>query len=107
MVDEIVRLGREIEVTGAIPIVLIPPKVTYWDWDTDFLAKFTERCGTSHMLYFGDPTAIPQVYDPDARYDGGHLDEKGAELWSALLAESMAKVLQQGKAIGSFCGPSS
>ncbi len=39
------------------------------------------------VLRFNDPDRYPDLYDPDLRFDSGHLSDEGARLFSRLLAQ--------------------
>jgi hypothetical protein len=106
MIDRVVRLGHEIERNGAVPLVLLPPKIGFWDWDVDFLAKFSAKCGETHILDFSEPTVFPELYASGVHSDGSHLNGLGASIWSERLAQGMAKLLDHGGPVGTFCGAS-
>lgn len=78
---------RIIERAGARMLLVIPP---------DPMAKHflppneSERVG---VLDFSDPSAYPELYDPADRRDPAHLDVRGAELYSRLLARRLVERL--------------
>lgn len=103
MIDRVVAFGRQVEATGATPVLLLPPLATYWDWWADLLVKFKARCGGTHLLDFDEPTEFPQLYAWAVRYDGGHLNKNGGPVWAELLADRFAAMLDRGKLAGPFC----
>lgn len=78
---------RIIEHAGARMLLVIPP---------DPMAKHflppneSERVG---VLDFSDPSAYPELYDPADRRDPAHLDVRGAERYSRLLARRVVERL--------------
>jgi hypothetical protein len=103
MVERFVRIAEQAEAAGAIPLVLLPPIVGDWTSEADFSVKFAQRCGSSHVLDFDDPSAFPAIFDVSVRYDGGHLNSRGAPVWSRLVARRMAAMLDNGELRGPFC----
>jgi hypothetical protein len=106
MIDRIVNLGHEVEAAGAVPLLLIPPELNYWDWEEELRIKFSARCGDGHVLDYDDPAAFPELFAPSVRLDIGHLNGLGAPIWSELLADRVAKLLDSGGLSGAFCGAS-
>lgn len=77
----------ELEHFGMTPIYLIPP--TLRD-QSGFHAL--HRAGVlPRFLAFDDPTEYPWLYEENLRFDPEHLTQEGAELFTRLLAERLAR----------------
>jgi len=48
-----------------------------------------------HLLHFGDPAAYPGLYALERRYDMGHANHAGAELFTTLLAREFRRWLEE------------
>lgn len=103
MMDDIIRFGRKLEDKGMTPLLLIAPETSYWDWDAEFGAKFEARCGASHLFNYNDPFAFPELFAPDVRADGGHLNEVGAPVWTRLVARRLGQQLSDHQLTKPFC----
>jgi hypothetical protein len=49
------------------------------------------------VLAFNDPQKFPQLYEPDFRRDSEHLNDRGAEVFTRLLASDFANLLEQSR----------
>lgn len=103
MLDRLIRMGERIEAVGITPLILLPPLVGYWPWQSDLVVKFSAVCGDSHVLDFADPKKFPEIFALPARYDGGHLNANGAVVWTKLIAKKFSAMLEDGQLAGRFC----
>jgi len=46
------------------------------------------------LLHFNDPARFPELFQAQARFDAGHLNEAGAALLAPLLAEALAGIVR-------------
>lgn len=79
---------RIIENAGARMVLIIPP---------DPMAKHLlpeDESQRAAVLDFSDPNAYPELYDPANRRDTAHLDVRGAELYTRLVARRVAAGLK-------------
>jgi hypothetical protein len=83
------RMLRQAELVrgcGAEPIFVVAP-VTHPTPDLHRLAESGEL-GT--LLAYNRPRRYPELYEVAQRMDGQHLNRRGAQVWSRLLAEELA-----------------
>ncbi len=74
---------------GVVPIYLVLPRTKA---TPDFL--LLEQQGIlEHLLAFNDPEAYPALYDLEQRHDCEHLNRRGAEVLSTLIAERLAPLV--------------
>jgi hypothetical protein len=106
MLDYILDIGDYIRKKGAVPIIVQPPLVGWWDYAAAFTEKFRHRCGDARLLDFSDPIKFPDFYG-NLQYwsDGSHISGVGAVAWSELLAARFADLLKRGIAADTlpFC----
>lgn len=79
--------------------VLVAPPPTLWVWqaDADLVAKVIVHCPGLPVIDFGDSRQYPELFLPtDIRFDSAHLAMRGADLWSAELADKFAELLRSG-----------
>jgi hypothetical protein len=77
-----------VRASGARPILLLPPCLaTRAD-----LMRLGDRGIDADLLAFNSPATYPQLYDPQYRFDLGHLNEAGAEVFSRLLAQRFVEM---------------
>lgn len=81
------RLVARVEQAGARAIFLIPPVQNAND---EFLLRAADEGVVPVVLHYADPALHPDFYDPELRFDRGHLNLKGAKLFSARLARDFA-----------------
>lgn len=80
--DALQRTIERIERVGARPILIIPPCLAT---RADLVRMLVHGVHTD-VLAFNDPDAFPELYEPRYRFDVGHLNREGAELFSAMVA---------------------
>lgn len=83
-------LVEDICAAGAMPIFVQTPTVNP-------LENFSELPDGVVAVRFNEPAKYPHLYDPELYYDFWHLNPKGAELFTDLLAERMAPLLKTKK----------
>jgi hypothetical protein len=71
---------------GARPILLVPPAL---EARSTLVGLARDELGAD-VLVFNDPTRYPNLYDPEYRFDMGHLNARGAEMFTRLVAEEVA-----------------
>jgi hypothetical protein len=76
-------LIAEIRAASAEPIFVITPTLYSYE-------NFAEAPSGTTLLPFNDPVAYPELFDPAHRFDGAHLDEEGAMLFTDILASRLA-----------------
>jgi hypothetical protein len=57
------------------------------------LCTLAELGVVSELLHFNDPARFPELFALEARYDEGHLNARGAALFSARFAEGVRELL--------------
>lgn len=81
------ELIAEVRAAGAQPIFVLAPTLL----EREFFAAPPDA---AHFIPFNDPLLFPQLYDPAMRYDSMHLNPRGAEIFTDLLAGRSAPLLQ-------------
>ena len=76
-------IAAEVRTGGATPILIASPAA-------DTRQRFAASPGIEAWI-FNDPELYPELFDPDLRYDIYHLNPRGTELFSRLLAERFAE----------------
>jgi hypothetical protein len=79
---ELERMIVQIERCGAVPILIVPP--------TPVKRKFYPDPGRMHsaiLLDFADVARFPQLFAADQRLDATHLNTRGSQTFTQLLAE--------------------
>ncbi len=79
--QELERMIVQIERGGAVPIVVVPP--------TPVKRKFypdPRRMHSAILLDFADVARFPELFEADQRLDATHLNTRGAQIFSRLLA---------------------
>ncbi len=76
---------------GARPVFYVSPTI-YWPR----LVPDDGECNGYPVLAFNDPARYPQLYDAKVRFDPDHLNKKGAETFTRLLAERFLRSLDGG-----------
>ncbi|MBK6427918.1 MAG: hypothetical protein IPF82_17545 [Blastocatellia bacterium] len=74
-----------VRATGARVILVVPPCLST---RAELIRRAREIDGAT-VLAFNDPDRYPELYDPELRFDVGHLNAAGAERFTMLLAESV------------------
>jgi hypothetical protein len=84
--DEAYRIcAKEVRRCGAIPIFIVTPVVPV------SAVRFRDDASApGSVLAFNNSKAFPQLYRTNVRSDEGHVNEKGAEEFTRLLAEKFA-----------------
>jgi hypothetical protein len=101
MLDYFIDLARTIERQDVGVIVVQPPMTSDWQYVTDFVDGFRRRCGDARLIDFSDPAENEALYQNVSFWnDGGHLSKSGARVWSKMLAERIAKIVQEDTAAG-------
>lgn len=91
MLDHAIETIRITEARGFRVVVIQPPLLGNWTFAADFVTGFRRRCGAERLIDFGDPHEFPDLYQNfEYWHDGGHLSEKGAKVWSKMVAERFA-----------------
>lgn len=88
------RMAREVRKCGATPVFLIMPVVSQTK------LAFRPEAPVASVLAFNDARTYPQLYLPEVRAEEVHLNPKGAELMTTLLAEEMARLTDQKQLAG-------
>lgn len=86
--DAITEIIAEVRSIGAEPIFVLAPTL-------DPRENVTELPGDVEILSFADPNQYPALYDASNHYDGWHLNEKGARIFTELLAERFGSLLHK------------
>lgn len=77
----------ELEAAGITPIYVIPATLH----DQGGIHTLHRSGVLPRFLAFDDPSQYPQLYDENLRFDPEHLSPEGAELFTRLLAERLAR----------------
>jgi len=82
--ERLAGLGAFVRRTGSRPVLLISPNKAR-------LAGFTpDGAGETLLLNFDDPVRYPRLFDLDMRFDSSHLNRRGAEIYTRLVADAFA-----------------
>jgi hypothetical protein len=101
MLDYVIDPVRKIERQDIGVIVVQPPIQGFWQYGADFVERFRRRCGGARLVDFSDPNQYPELYRNLYFWkDNSHLSKFGAFVWSKMLAERIAKIVQEDKAAG-------
>lgn len=83
--EGLLRLARKLEAEGITPVfVRSPISVRFRD------EAVSDYDGLPHVLWFDDPVAFPEFFDPALRNDATHLNGAGARLFSARVGQRLA-----------------
>ena len=82
---------EQVKVAGAIPIFIVSPTLN----QQDELHRAHAQQVIPTLIAFDNPMAYPELYELALRYDELHLNEKGAQLFSRLLAEQFVTEIAQ------------
>lgn len=85
------RQQAAIRAAGAEPIYVVPNV----RWGTPVLHRLGEEGVIANFIALNDPQSLPELYEPDHYFDRGHLNRRGAEIFSAELARRFADWLEQ------------
>ncbi len=77
------EIVAEVRAAGAEPIFVIAPTLN----ERENLLTIP---GGAPLIPLNDPQKYPVLYDPDLHYDGWHLNERGAHVFTRILAEQFA-----------------
>jgi len=88
------RMAGAVQKAGATPIFLIMPVIAQTK------LRFRPESDIAPVLAFNDAQAYPQLYQTDARAEEIHLNPKGAEALTTLVAEELARLLDQKQLAG-------
>jgi hypothetical protein len=83
----------QIRALGARPVHLIPMTFT----GNPTYDQMSQQGRLPLLLRFNDPDQYPELYDPQFHRDFEHLNRRGAELFSRLLAERLVERLEQAR----------
>ncbi len=86
---ELRDLVAAVRAAGAVPIFVITPSTTRAENFADLRAQGID----ADLISFKDASKFPALYDPDLHFDGPHLNERGANEFSRLLAQEFAGLL--------------
>ena len=79
-------------------ILLRLPQVAYWNLSEAFINKLRSSCNAlPPILDFGYPPENPILFDAANRFDEDHLNQRGATIFSKLLADRVAAVVAGGE----------
>jgi hypothetical protein len=86
----VIAQRERLRATGARVVWFVPPS------DSGAGEYYALRLdGTlPDLLGFNWPSRFPELYDPQNHFDRGHLNERGAEVWSRLFAEHAEPLLR-------------
>jgi hypothetical protein len=82
------KIASMVRASGAEPIFVLAPTIDQRENVVALLKNVT-------VFSFADPVAYPALYDPQNHYDSWHLNHRGAEIFTNLLAERFAKHLAE------------
>jgi hypothetical protein len=83
-IELLAELSALVDQQRATPIFYLAPGFTP-QWD---VRGAHERGSVPALLAFDDPDRYPELYDRSLYFDKGHLNERGAELFSVVLADA-------------------
>ncbi len=82
------EIVSEVHAAGAEPIFVIPPTTR----EEENLVTGLPAGVT--VWAYNQPGEYPQLYQPEMHFDRGHLSEKGAQVWTSLLAKRFVEAAQ-------------
>ncbi len=82
-----------IRAAGAEPIYMLPPG----DLATPYAFRLHREGYLPHLISFNHPEQYPQLYQLNRRFDPNHLNQRGAEEFSILLADALADLIESGE----------
>lgn len=85
-----VRLAERVRAAGSSPVFVISPS------QAGFARLDPAVLGGIPLLNFDQPALYPDLFDPELRFDAMHLGRAGAEIYSRLLADAFADLLDEG-----------
>ncbi|MDB6155999.1 MAG: hypothetical protein JWL90_4452 [Chthoniobacteraceae bacterium] len=88
----LIDLIAEIRAAGAEPLFVIAP-------NCNPLENFRSAPGNVPLFAFNDPNLHPVLFEPAMHYNGAHLNEKGAAIFTRLLAERFGGIVQNPNAL--------
>ncbi|MBV8191824.1 MAG: hypothetical protein JO339_31630 [Alphaproteobacteria bacterium] len=91
------RIITLINAHGARAIVVRPPSLARWGYDVAFVRKYEQACSDGPPLLDFNPDAYPTLYEGRNHYDGAHLNVRGAEIWSRILADEVGELIRSGR----------
>ncbi len=84
------RIARKIEDMGAVPIFVIQPGMKR----QHDLIKAHREGRVRYLLRYDDPDDVPELFEPQNRWDQHHLRISGAKLFTTMLAEDFARLCE-------------
>jgi hypothetical protein len=93
MFDVLIEQIRFLRSKGIKVLIIIPPNQWEWTFHVALLSKLRTRCRDDvPFVDFGDLKRWPELFvPPNIRYDDAHMNSQGAEIWSKVLADQVAK----------------
>lgn len=83
---------------GVATAVLRTPQVVHQKYALSFAAQYRRHCASGPPLMdFGNPRIYPELFAPANRIDIDHLNQKGAAIFSAMVANKLADLMDRGK----------
>ncbi|MGH7201760.1 MAG: hypothetical protein ACREJB_14220, partial [Planctomycetaceae bacterium] len=83
---------RRIDEAGAIPIYVLPNL----RWGTPDMNRLYRDGHLDHVLHYNHPLKYPALYDRGHYWDRGHLNREGARIFTTILADDFAAMLESG-----------
>lgn len=83
-------IAQKIEFFQANPIFIVPPSRSF----RKDLIDMKQNEYISTLFDFNDPINYPDLYKTDYRFDKGHLNEKGAKIYTELIANKFETYLK-------------
>jgi hypothetical protein len=84
------RVARKIEDMGAVPIFVIQSGVKP---QHDLIRAHREGL-IEHLLRYDDPDLVPELFEPENRWDQHHLRISGAEIFTSMLARDFVRLYE-------------
>jgi hypothetical protein len=96
MFDVLIEQIRFLRSKGIKVLIIIPPNQWEWTFHVALLSKLRTRCRDDvPFVDFGDLEMWPELFlPPNIRYDDAHMNSQGAEIWSKILADQVAKAFK-------------
>jgi hypothetical protein len=85
--DALAALIAEVRAVGAEPIFVIAPNLEPRE-------NYSEIPAQAAVIRLNDPRRHPELFDPAHHYDGWHLNDQGAEIFTDLLAAEFVALTQ-------------
>ena len=83
-------LRKTVEGAGSRLVLMVPPGGD--EFTADWLIAAQQQGIVDSLIVLADPRTHPELFDLDLWFDNGHMNERGAVLFSQVLGDELAKL---------------